>query len=254
LWSKANQVRIENCHFSYCDWSCSGKGGTVQGDGWRNVYRRLEFEWCPRSETLAPGPTSLVELCDFGQKLGHGEEDGANVQLARHFGSTVRYCWFHSNRKFGPRFDGPVQTPERIDGRIHHNVCFDMNTLSPFRREKQGPEVIKVKGDAHWVVNNTLLNIAGVGIGVPGEWRSFGPERKLLANFNGSTITRNNISRLISSDRIVARAEAGETRLPASWITTFTKMRRAIYAIRLTGIFGPALIRLSLGPGSLSKA
>ena len=207
---KANQIVVENCRFTYCDWSCSGLGAVVKGDGYRKQFRRLEFEWCPRSETMQPGTSSLVELCDFGKQLGLGQEDGSNIEASHHFDLEIRRSWFHDNTKFGPRFDGSERMPERCNGKIHHNVCFNMNSINPESNVKRGAETIKVKGDAHWVVNNTLLNITGVGIGVPKIWKSFGPDRRVLAEFNAETIIRNNICRLIASDRIVEDAEDGK--------------------------------------------
>ena len=210
LWMKANQVVVENGLFTHCDWSCSGQAGPVKGDGYQKQFRRLEFEWCPRSKSLMPNSSCLVDLCDFGKQLGLGQEDGANIEASSHFGLEIRRCWFHDNTKFGPRFDGNEMNPKRRGGKIHHNVCFNMNSISPDSKVAKGAETIQAKGDAHWVVNNTLLNIAGVGIAVPNIWRSFGPDKRVLAEFNAETVTRNNICRLIASDRIVADAEAGK--------------------------------------------
>ena len=95
-----------------------------------------------------------------------------------------------------------------------------MNSINPDLKVVKGAETIKSKGDGHWVVNNTLFNIAGVGIGVPAQWpdeqkgkeywKIFEEEGRSIAKFNTETITRNNVSRLIASSRIVKDAEAGK--------------------------------------------
>lgn len=181
---------LDNLAVHYIDWS--GVGFITIHAGWafNNHIKRVSISHTGASEGIQHGFQSLLELCDFGEKMGVMQEDGGALQVSagQQKGSTVRYNWVHDNFKFGLRADFNGSPNEKYPNgygshlKMHHNVGWNMSS-------KQESPALHLEGDYHFVFNNTLFHNPFVrGICIAQTWAEG------LANYN--TQTKNNLTEI----------------------------------------------------------
>ncbi|MCK4921905.1 MAG: right-handed parallel beta-helix repeat-containing protein [Bacteroidales bacterium] len=138
---------LENCYFNMIDISASdiqNIGVSVRFSGKNNLIRHNTIEYCGASEILSPGIEAVVEYNRISNS-GMLQSDGALIHCMKpeQPGVEIRYNWCHDSEKYGIRFDGK---PASINGLVHHNVVWNVGGG------------YQLKGDAHFVYNNTGLD------------------------------------------------------------------------------------------------
>ncbi len=207
---------VENCYFHDIDYSCVGRGWTIDGSqGVETIFRRNTIHTAGASEGFKSGPRNIIELNHI-YDCGHLQSDGGLIQVsaADQPGTVVRYNWCHdaaqanpfSPPKFGIRFDGSFigyifgkrNLPH--SGTVHHNVVWNTQTFW-------------VKGDSHQVYHNLSFDNKYMDLGirsltgqpVPKDRRynyetTWGPGAD-HPDENAHTIIRNNLAGEISSSK-----------------------------------------------------
>ncbi|NWK54308.1 right-handed parallel beta-helix repeat-containing protein [Verrucomicrobiaceae bacterium N1E253] len=176
---------VENCQFYAIDWMCLGNGGEGAlnfGNSRGMVFRRNTVDLTGNSEGVRVGSRSLVEYNHIS-RTGLLQHDGSaiNVGVNNIEGSVLRRNWVRDTAKAALRFDsanmGSPDVRYGHRGAMIENVCW--NT-----------QQVKVKGDGHQIIGNTVLGSPRVDVGIL--------DRLLAGGINTQTLTARNLAGSIS--------------------------------------------------------
>ena len=142
--------KIENNIFQYIDYSVSELPGLmvsfyVNGD--KNIFRKNSISDVQASATLTPGERSEFSYNKV-TRTGALQSDGSVFQGTRNYvaDSKVHHNYIHDTPKLALRYDAPGDDPTAAGqrGKMYNNVA--INTSG-----------IMVKGDHHYIANNTVI-------------------------------------------------------------------------------------------------
>ena len=142
--------KIENNIFQYIDYSVSELPGLmvsfyVNGD--KNIFRKNSISDVQASATLTPGERSEFSYNKV-TRTGALQSDGSVFQGTRNYvaDSKVHHNYIHDTPKLALRYDAPGDDPTAAGqrGKMYNNVAINTNG-------------IMVKGDHHYIANNTVI-------------------------------------------------------------------------------------------------
>ena len=175
--------KIENNIFQYIDYSVSELPGLmvsfyVNGD--KNIFRKNSISDVQASATLTPGERSEFSYNKV-TRTGALQSDGSVFQGTRNYvaDSEVHHNYIHDTPKLALRYDAPGDDPTAAGqrGKMYNNVA--INTSG-----------IMVKGDHHYIANNTVIGSNKNGMIILDE-----------ENSNLNTNTLNNLVDKLSGHR-----------------------------------------------------
>tara|TARA_B100000575_G_scaffold98064_1_gene78241 strand:- start:12354 stop:15317 length:2964 start_codon:yes stop_codon:yes gene_type:complete len=181
--------RIENNIFQYIDYSVSELPGLmvsfyVNGD--KNVFTKNSINDTQASATLTPGERSEFSYNKV-TRTGALQSDGSVFQGTRNYvaESEVHHNFIYNTPKLALRYDAPGDDPTAAGqrGKMYNNVA--INTSG-----------IMVKGDYHYIANNTVIGSNKNGMIILDE-----------ENSNLNTFTQNNLVDKLSGHRSISNYE-----------------------------------------------
>ena len=181
--------RIENNFFQYIDYSVAELPGlmvTMFINGDKNTITKNTIENVQASATVTPGERSIFSFNKV-TKTGALQSDGSVFQGTRNFvaDSEVHHNYVYNTPKLALRYDAPGDDPTAAGqrGKMYNNVA--INTSG-----------IMVKGDFHYIANNTVIGSNKNGIIILDE-----------ENSNLNTFTQNNLVDKLSGHRSLSNYE-----------------------------------------------
>ena len=175
--------KIENNIFQYIDYSVSELPGLmvsfyVNGD--KNIFRKNSINDVQASATLTPGERSEFSYNKV-TRTGALQSDGSVFQGTRNYvaDSEVHHNYIYNTPKLALRYDAPGDDPSAAGqkGKMYNNVA--INTSG-----------IMIKGDYHYIANNTVIGSNKNGMIILDE-----------ENSNLNTYTLNNLVDKLSGHR-----------------------------------------------------
>ena len=181
--------RIENNIFQYIDYSVSELPGLMVSfyiNGDKNIFTKNSINNVQASATLTPGERSEFSYNKV-TKTGALQSDGSVFQGTRNYvaDSKVHHNYIYNTPKLALRYDAPGDDPLAAGqrGKMYNNVA--INTSG-----------IMVKGDYHYIANNTVIGSYKNGMIILDE-----------ENSNSNTYTRNNLVDKLSGHRSISNYE-----------------------------------------------
>ncbi len=181
--------RIENNFFQYIDYSVAELPGlmvTLFINGDQNTITKNTIENVQASATVIPGERSTFSYNKV-TKTGALQSDGSVFQGTRNFvaESEVHHNYIYNTPKLALRYDAPGDDPTAAGqkGKMYNNVA--INTSG-----------IMVKGDFHYITNNTVIGSNKNGMIILDE-----------ENSNLNTFTQNNLVDKLSGHRSMSNYE-----------------------------------------------
>ena len=180
---------IENNFFQYIDYSVAELPGlmvTMFINGDKNTITKNTIENVQASATVTPGERSIFSYNKV-TKTGGLQSDGSVFQGTRNFvaDSEVHHNYVYNTPKLALRYDAPGDDPTAAGqrGKMYNNVA--INTSG-----------IMVKGDYHYIANNTVIGSNKNGMIILDE-----------ENSNVNTYTQNNFVDKLSGHRSLSNFE-----------------------------------------------
>ena len=180
---------IENNFFQYIDYSVAELPGlmvTMFINGDKNTITKNTIENVQASATVTPGERSIFSYNKV-TKTGALQSDGSVFQGTRNFvaDSEVHHNYVYNTPKLALRYDAPGDDPTAAGqrGKMYNNVA--INTSG-----------IMVKGDYHYIANNTVIGSNKNGMIILDE-----------ENSNLNTVTQNNLVDKLSGHRSLSNFE-----------------------------------------------
>ena len=180
---------IENNFFQYIDYSVAELPGlmvTIFINGDKNTITKNTIENVQASATVTPGERSIFSYNKV-TKTGALQSDGSVFQGTRNFvaDSEVHHNYVYNTPKLALRYDAPGDDPTAAGqrGKMYNNVA--INTSG-----------IMVKGDYHFIANNTVIGSNKNGMIILDE-----------ENSNLNTSTQNNLVDKLSGHRSLSNYE-----------------------------------------------
>ena len=180
---------IENNFFQYIDYSVAELPGlmvTIFINGDKNTITKNTIENVQASATVTPGERSIFSYNKV-TKTGALQSDGSVFQGTRNFvaDSEVHHNYVYNTPKLALRYDAPGDDPTAAGqrGKMYNNVA--INTSG-----------IMVKGDHHFIANNTVIGSNKNGMIILDE-----------ENSNLNTSTQNNLVDKLSGHRSLSNYE-----------------------------------------------
>ena len=180
---------IENNFFQYIDYSVAELPGlmvTMFINGDKNTITKNTIENVQASATVTPGERSIFSYNKV-TKTGALQSDGSVFQGTRNFvaDSEVHHNYVYNTPKLALRYDAPGDDPTAAGqrGKMYNNVA--INTSG-----------IMVKGDYHFIANNTVIGSNKNGMIILDE-----------ENSNLNTSTQNNLVDKLSGHRSLSNYE-----------------------------------------------
>ena len=180
---------IENNFFQYIDYSVAELPGlmvTMFINGDKNTITKNTIENVQASATVTPGERSIFSYNKV-TKTGSLQSDGSVFQGTRNFvaDSEVHHNYVYNTPKLALRYDAPGDDPTAAGqrGKMYNNVA--INTSG-----------IMVKGDYHYIANNTVIGSNKNGMIILDE-----------ENSNLNTVTQNNLVDKLSGHRSLSNFE-----------------------------------------------
>ena len=180
---------IENNFFQYIDHSVAELPGlmvTMFINGDKNTITKNTIENVQASATVTPGERSIFSYNKV-TKTGALQSDGSVFQGTRNFvaDSEVHHNYVYNTPKLALRYDAPGDDPTAAGqrGKMYNNVA--INTSG-----------IMVKGDYHYISNNTVIGSNKNGMIILDE-----------ENSNLNTFTQNNLVDKLSGHRSLSNYE-----------------------------------------------
>ena len=180
---------IENNFFQYIDYSVAELPGlmvTMFINGDKNTITKNTIENVQASATVTPGERSIFSYNKV-TKTGALQSDGSVFQGTRNFvaDSEVHHNYVYNTPKLALRYDAPGDDPTAAGqrGKMYNNVA--INTSG-----------IMVKGDYHFIANNTVIGSNKNGMIILDE-----------ENSNLNTFTQNNLVDKLSGHRSLSNYE-----------------------------------------------
>ncbi len=180
---------IENNFFQYIDYSVAELPGlmvTMFINGDKNTITKNTIENVQASATVTPGERSIFSYNKV-TKTGALQSDGSVFQGTRNFvaDSEVHHNYVYNTPKLALRYDAPGDDPSAAGqrGKMYNNVA--INTSG-----------IMVKGDYHYIANNTVISSNKNGMIILDE-----------ENSNLNTVTQNNLVDKLSGHRSLSNFE-----------------------------------------------
>ena len=180
---------IENNFFQYIDYSVAELPGlmvTMFINGDKNTITKNTIENVQASATVTPGERSIFSYNKV-TKTGALQSDGSVFQGTRNFvaDSEVHHNYVYNTPKLALRYDAPGDDPTAAGqrGKMYNNVA--INTSG-----------IMVKGDYHYIANNTVIGSNKNGMIILDE-----------ENSNLNTSTQNNLVDKLSGHRSLSNYE-----------------------------------------------
>ncbi len=180
---------IENNFFQYIDYSVAELPGlmvTMFINGDKNTITKNTIENVQASATVTPGERSIFSYNKV-TKTGALQSDGSVFQGTRNFvaDSEVHHNYVYNTPKLALRYDAPGDDPTAAGqrGKMYNNVA--INTSG-----------IMVKGDYHYIANNTVIGSNKNGMIILDE-----------ENSNVNTYTQNNLVDKLSGHRSLSNFE-----------------------------------------------
>ena len=180
---------IENNFFQYIDYSVAELPGlmvTMYINGDKNTITKNTIENVQASATVSPGERSTFSYNKV-TKTGALQSDGSVFQGTRNFvaESEVHHNFVYNTPKLALRYDAPGDDPTAAGqkGKMYNNVA--INTSG-----------IMVKGDYHYITNNTVIGSNKNGMIILDE-----------ENSNLNTYTQNNLVDKLSGHRSLSNFE-----------------------------------------------
>ena len=184
-----NNNLIENNFFQYIDYSVAELPGlmvTMFINGDKNTITKNTIENVQASATVTPGERSIFSYNKV-TKTGALQSDGSVFQGTRNFvaDSEVHHNYVYNTPKLALRYDAPGDDPTAAGqrGKMYNNVA--INTSG-----------IMVKGDYHFIANNTVIGSNKNGMIILDE-----------ENSNVNTFTQNNLVDKLSGHRSLSNYE-----------------------------------------------
>ena len=181
--------QIENNFFQYIDHSVAELPGlmvTMFINGDKNTITKNTIENVQASATVTPGERSIFSYNKV-TKTGALQSDGSVFQGTRNFvaDSEVHHNYVYNTPKLALRYDAPGDDPTAAGqrGKMYNNVA--INTSG-----------IMVKGDYHYISNNTVIGSNKNGMIILDE-----------ENSNLNTFTQNNLVDKLSGHRSLSNYE-----------------------------------------------
>ena len=175
--------KIENNIFQYIDYSVSELPGLmvsfyVNGD--KNIFSKNSISDVQASATLTPGERSEFSYNKV-TRTGALQSDGSVFQGTRNYvaDSEVHHNYIHDTPKLALRYDAPGDDPSAAGqrGKMYNNVAINTSGMM-------------IKGDYHYIANNTVIGSNKNGIIILDE-----------ENSNLNTFTLNNLVDKLSGHR-----------------------------------------------------
>ena len=180
---------IENNFFQYIDYSVSELPGlmvTLYINGDENIITKNTIENVQASATVSPGKKSKFSYNKV-TRTGALQSDGSVFQGTRNFvaDSEVHHNYIYNTPKLALRYDAPGDDPSAAGqrGKMYNNVAINTNG-------------IMVKGDYHYIANNTVIGSNKNGMIILDE-----------ENSNLNTFTQNNLVDKLSGHRSLSNYE-----------------------------------------------
>ena len=184
-----NNNIIENNFFQFIDYSVAELPGlmvTLFINGDQNTITKNTIENVQASATVSPGERSIFSY-NKATRTGALQSDGSVFQGTRNFvaDSEVHHNYIYNTPKLALRYDAPGDDPTAAGqrGKMYNNVA--INTSG-----------IMVKGDHHYISNNTVIGSNKNGIIILDE-----------ENSNLNTFTQNNLVDKLSGHRSLSNYE-----------------------------------------------
>ena len=181
--------KIENNIFQYIDYSVSELPGLMVSfyiNGDKNIFRQNTINDAQASATVVPGERSEFSYNKV-TRTGALQSDGSVFQGTRNYvaDSEVHHNYIYNTPKLALRYDAPGDDPSAAGqrGKMYNNVA--INTSG-----------IMIKGDHHYIVNNTVIGSNKNGMIILDE-----------ENSNLNTITQNNLVDKLSGHRSLSNYE-----------------------------------------------
>ena len=175
--------KIENNIFQYIDYSVSELPGLMVSfyiNGDKNIFRQNTINDAQASATVVPGERSEFSYNKV-TRTGALQSDGSVFQGTRNYvaDSEVHHNYIYNTPKLALRYDAPGDDPSAAGqrGKMYNNVA--INTSG-----------IMIKGDHHYIVNNTVIGSNKNGMIILDE-----------ENSNLNTFTQNNLVDKLSGHR-----------------------------------------------------
>ena len=181
--------RIENNIFQYIDYSVSELPGLMVSfyiNGDKNIFTKNSINDTQASATLTPGERSEFSYNKV-TRTGALQSDGSVFQGTRNYvaESKVHHNFIYNTPKLALRYDAPGDDPTAAGqrGKMYNNVA--INTSG-----------IMIKGDHHYIANNTVIGSNKNGMIILDE-----------ENSNLNTFTQNNLVDKLSGHRSISNYE-----------------------------------------------